>query len=77
MEHATQAETMMNSEAADAVLANARRMREEFAELINHYYGLNVTIECEEPESMPLQPGDGSQSEQINDQKGEGDRNAK
>lgn len=77
MEHATQAETMMNSESADAVLANARRMREDFIELINHYYGLNVSIECEEPESIPLQPGDGAQSEQINDQKGEGDRNAK
>lgn len=71
MEHATQAETMMNSEGADAVFNNAKRMREDFAELVNHYYGLNISIECDEPEEMPLQPGDGSQTEQINDQKGE------
>ena len=71
MEHATQAETMMNSEGADAVFNNAKRMREDFAELVNHYYGLNISIECEKPEEMPLQPGDGSQTEQINEQKGE------
>lgn len=71
MEHATEAETMMNSDAADALYENARRMREEFAEIVNHYYGLNISIACEEQESMPIQPGEGSQSEQINDQKGE------
>ena len=71
MEHATQAETMMNSEGADAVFNNALRMREDFCELVNHYYGLNISIECEEPEEMPLQPGEGSQSKQINEQEGE------
>ena len=71
MEHATEAETMMNSESADAVFSNARRMREEFAELVNHHYGLNISIECEEMEQEPIQPGEGAQSEQVNDQKGE------
>ena len=50
-EHMTDQETDLNSNAASYVLKNAVRMRSEWAELCNHYYGLNIVVKESQVES--------------------------
>ena len=66
-EHQTNKETETNSSNADAVLSNGLAMRQRFCDLINHFFGLNVSVSLsdsttEEKEEVAPQ---GSQTKQI------------
>lgn len=44
-EHTTELESTMNSNSGSAVLNNALRMRQEFCDLANETFGLNISVE--------------------------------
>ena len=50
----TDQETDLNSNAASYVLKNAVRMRSEWADLCNHYYGLNIVVQESQVESNDI-----------------------
>lgn len=70
MEHATTAETEMSSSSASSVMLNALRMREDFCELINFYYGLNVSVNSQEIEEQAIMEEQGVQSDEIDEESG-------
>ena len=49
----------------DSVLKNALRQREEFCELINYYFDLNVSVEINIDESQEIIGDESSQTEQL------------
>lgn len=63
-EHQTDQETEASSSVGQC--KNFVRMRQEFAELVNAYYGLNISYEVEEPaEDKAIMEPEGSQSKQL------------
>lgn len=64
MEHMTDAEVEVNG-SDNSVLNNGLRMRQEFAELVNHYFGLNVSVECHEHSSEEIIGEESSQTKQL------------
>jgi hypothetical protein len=45
MEHMTEMETSVNTASGSSVLENALRMRKEFCELANKFFGLNIDVD--------------------------------
>lgn len=72
-EHITDQETELNSNSSSLVAANRLRMRTEWAELVNHYTGLNISWEPLEVEMTDMIAEEGEHSKS---QKGEGDSDA-
>lgn len=61
-EHMTDMENTLTGSEGNAILRNALRMRQEFCELVNHYYGLNMSVSlCQEGERKIVEEK-GSQS---------------
>lgn len=64
MEHMTDNEVEVNA-SDNSVLNNGLRMRQEFAELINHYFNLNVTVDCHDHSSEDIIGEESSQTGQL------------
>ena len=64
-EHMTEQETETNSNSASAVLNNALRMRQEFCELVNHFFGLNASVELNGQSEEELIAPQGEQPKQL------------
>ena len=69
-EHETSKETDLKS-SGSSVLNNALRQREEFCELVNKFFGLNLSVKIKENGQNKLLEEEGEQSKQLN---GEGDQ---
>lgn len=65
-EHQTDMETEVNTSSGSAVMENALRQRKEFCDLVNHYYGLNISVEIKGGSSGDLVAEQGEQTKQIN-----------
>ena len=72
-EHITDQETELNSNSGTAVLNNALRMRREWADLVNHYTGLNIEWSLQESREYEMIAEEGAHSKS---QKGEGENDA-
>lgn len=68
MEHSTDAETEMSSTSASAVMNNALRMRQNFCDIINAQFGLNVSVNSLDEMESSLIEDEGAQSAQINEE---------
>ena len=64
-EHQTDAETSQNSNGSSYVLKNVIRMREEWADLVNHYYGKQIKINSAEMEEDSVVADEGEQTKQL------------
>lgn len=65
MEHMTNMESDTNSSNSDAIRKNALRMRQEFCDLVNFYYDLDISVEEVEVEDEVLVAPEGSQTKQL------------
>jgi len=63
-EHTTEMETETNTNSGNLILDNGLRMRQEWADLVNHYYGLNIQWSLAEMESNNMVGEESSQTEQ-------------
>lgn len=61
-EHTTEMETSANINSSSAVLSNALRMRQEFCDIVNETFGLNIKVSCEEFNEEPIVEAQGSQT---------------
>jgi len=64
-EHQTDMETEVNTSSGSAVMENALRQRKEFCDLVNHFYGLNVSVEIKGGSSGDVVAEQGEQTKQI------------
>ena len=63
-EHMTEAESSQNGNSASSVYKNGLRMRQEFCDIANSLFGLNITVSDMQPEADQVVEEFGSQTEQ-------------
>ena len=64
-EHTTELETEKNASGGSSVLNNALRQRREFCDLVNHYYGLSISVSDNQPEDEEIVQQEGEQTKQL------------
>ena len=64
-EHTTEMETEVNTSSGSAILENALRQRKEFCDLVNEYYGLNLSVEIKGGGQNDIVAPQGEQTKQI------------
>lgn len=65
-EHMTDMENTRTGSTGNSILRNALRMRQEFAELVNHYYGLNISVKLSDQGETQILEEEGAQSKERN-----------
>ena len=64
-EHSTEAETSLSQSSGSLVLDNSLRQRKEFCDLVNYYYGLNISVDINEIEESSIVEEPGAQTKQL------------
>ena len=67
-EHTTQMETEVNTSSGSATLENGLRLRQEFCDLVNEYFGLSISVSANQSESDEEIAPEGAQTK---DRRGE------